>query len=116
MTYLKQYAKFYKKMIAYDEILKDLKPLAQKELKKQPDQKAITGGVEFHMTSKVTKEYPQVITEAIKILREDASGKGLVKEKTVPTFDAYIPKSVKESVLSKDVNDYRKYFFDGVGT
>lgn len=110
MKYIRQYAKLLKKQIALEEILKDLKPTVQKELRKCLDQKAIADNVEFHITSKAKKEYPAALTEQIKQLRADAEASGKVKTSYAESFDAYIPKSVKEEVLAKSSSDYRKHF------
>lgn len=110
MKYIKQYAKLYKKLLALEEILKDIKPLAQKELRKCVDQKAIADNVEFHITNKTKKEYPAAVTEQIKQIRTDAENSGKVKISYSESFDAYVPKSVKEEVLAKASSDYRKHF------
>ncbi len=107
--YLKQYAKILKKKLAAEAILKDLHPLAFKELKRSPDGKAIVSDVEFHLTSKVTTQYPDDVNEKIKQLREDAKESGKVKILSSESFDAQIPKSTKKKVLST-VPDYKKYF------
>lgn len=107
--YLKQYAKAVKKKLAVDAILKDLHPLAFKELKKQPDGKAVVSDVEFHLTSKVTTQYPDDVNEKIKQLREEAKESGKVKILSSESFDAQIPKSTKKKVLAT-VPDYKKHF------
>lgn len=106
---LKLYAKFLKKKQAFDEILKDLQPLAFKELKKQPEGKAIVSEVEFHITSKTKITYPESVTEQVNQLREDARNSGKAKSVSTLSFDAQIPKSAKDRVLSV-VNDYKKHF------
>ena len=106
---LKQYAKILKKKLAYDAILKDIQPAALKELKKQPENRAIVSDVEFHITFKNAKQYPESVTEQINQIREDAVNSGKVKTLVTTTFDAQIPKSVKENVLAQ-VTDYKKHF------
>ncbi len=110
MKYLKIYAKLYKKAEALKEILSDLKPLAQKELKRCPDGKTIVTDVEFHMTTKTTNEYSDEVKSRIEALRAEAKESGKVKVKETESFDAYIPKSAKETVLAKSSTDYRKHF------
>ena len=109
MKDLKQYSKYLKKKLAAEEILKDLKPFALRELKKCKDGKAVVDDVEYHLTTKSETIYPESVTEQIKELREKARNAGKVKIKTSDAFDAQIPKSVKEIVLGK-VNDFKKYF------
>jgi len=106
---LKTYAKFFKKKAAYEEILSDIKPNALRELKKQPEGKADVDGIEFHVTNKTTKKYSEELTTQIKKLREDEEEAGKVKTSSTESFDASIPRSVKESVLS-DVSDFKKHF------
>ena len=106
---LKLYAKYLKKKQAYDEILKDLQPLAFKELKKQPEGKAIVSDVEYHITSKTKITYPESVTEEVNRLREEARNSGKAKSVSTLSFDAQIPKSAKERVLSV-VTDYKKHF------
>jgi hypothetical protein len=106
---LKQYSKFLKKKLAAEEILKDLKPLALRELKKCKDGQAVVDDVEYHLTTKSETIYPESVTERIKELRDAAKESGKTKTKTTEAFDAQIPKSVKETVLSK-ILDYKKYF------
>jgi hypothetical protein len=107
MKNLKIYSKYYKKVQALNEILKDLKPAVLRELKKCPDGQAIVDDVEYHRTIKITKTYPKEVTEAINSLRENAD---LVSSKETESFDAYIPKSVKDEVLAKSSTDFKKYF------
>jgi hypothetical protein len=107
--YLKAYAKAYKKKLAADAILKDLHPLAFKELKKHKEGKAVVSDVEFHLTNKVTKKYPDEVTDEINRLREDAFNSGKVKTVSAQSFDAQIPKSTKEKVLAT-ITDYKKHF------
>lgn len=109
MKALNQYSKILKKKLAMDEILKDLKPLALRELKKCKDGQAVVDDVEYHLTTKTETQYPDSVNERIKELREEAKAKGKVKLRTSEAFDAQIPKSVKETVLAK-VLDYKKYF------
>ncbi|WP_337871602.1 hypothetical protein [Ignavibacterium sp.] len=116
MKALKSYAKFYKKMKAFEEILKDLHPLALRELKKHPDGKADLDGVEFHLTKKVEKKFDEFVEAELKELRDkinelkkDAEEKGRIIINEKETFDAQIPRSVKESVLG-EVNEYKKWF------
>ncbi|MEJ5351938.1 MAG: hypothetical protein WHS65_10125 [Melioribacteraceae bacterium] len=119
MKALKLYAKFYKKMKAMEEILKDLHPLAMRELKKQEDGKADIDGVEFHLTKKVEKKYEEKIENELKELRDkineikqqaETEGRIAIIEKE--TFDASIPRSAKEQVLST-ITEYKKYFAIG---
>jgi DNA replication protein DnaC len=116
MKALKLYSKFYKKLKAMEEILKDLHPLALRELRKQPEGKADYDGVEFHLTKKVEKKYDEYVDAELKEMREkinklkeeaEKNGKVIYNEKE--TFDASIPRSAKKNVLSSVV-EYRKYF------
>jgi len=116
MKALKLYAKYYIKMKAMDEILKDLHPLVLRELKKFPEGKADYEGVEFHLTKKTEKKYDDSIEEQLKELREkineikltaEENGKVIIIEKE--TFDASIPRSSKNNILSK-VKEYKKHF------
>ena len=109
MKNLKLYSKYLKKKLAADEILKDLKPLALRELKRCEDGQAVVDDVEYHLTTKTETVYPESVTEKIKELREEARESGKTKIKTFEAFDASIPKSVKDVVLSK-VADFKKYF------
>ncbi|GIV45771.1 MAG: hypothetical protein KatS3mg036_0589 [Ignavibacterium sp.] len=61
MKALKLYAKYYKKLKAMDEILKDLHPLALRELKKYPEGKADFEGVEFHLQKKLRKKFDEFV-------------------------------------------------------
>jgi hypothetical protein len=110
MTYLKLYAKLLKKSLALTEILKDIKPLTIKELKRFPDMQAVKDGVEFHMTTKSKKEYPDDVKLAIEALRTSSESAGHVKITSINTLDAYVPKSVKDTVLARASADYRKHF------
>lgn len=119
MKTLKLFAKIYIKMKAMEEILKDIHPLALRELKKYPEGKADFEGVEFHLTKKVEKKYDEFVEAELKEMRDkinelkkDAEEKGRVNLNEKETFDAQIPRSSKENILSK-VNDYRKHF--GIG-
>jgi len=119
MTALKLYAKFYVKQKAMEDILKDLHPLALRELKKYPEGKADFEGVEFHITKKVEKKYDdnleaelKELRDKINILKQNAENEGKVKLVEKETFDAQIPRSSKEQVLSA-VRDYKKYFAIG---
>ncbi|BDQ03514.1 hypothetical protein [Ignavibacterium sp.] len=119
MKALKLYAKYYKKMKAMDEILKDLHPLALRELKKYPEGKADFEGVEFHLTKKVEKKFDEFIEAELKEMRDkinqlkqEAEEKGRVILNERETFDAYIPRSSKDQVLA-GIPDYRKYFAIG---
>lgn len=116
MKNLKMYSKYYIKLKAIDEILKDLQPLALRELKKMPDGKADFNGVEFHLTKKVEKKFDEFVETELKELRDkinlikkeaEDNGRIILNEKE--TFDAQIPRSSKEQVLSS-VSDYKKYF------
>jgi len=109
MSALKQYSKYLKKKLAADEILKDLQPLALRELRKCREGKAVEDDVEYHLTTKTTINYPKTVNEKIQELREEARTKGKCKSRSVEAFDAYIPKSVKENVLAQ-VTDFKRYF------
>lgn len=115
-TNLKMYAKIYIKIKALDEILKDLQPLALRELKKFPDGKADFDGVEFHLTKKSEKKYDEIVEAELKQMRDkinqlkqdaEENGKVIINEKE--TFDASIPRSSKDQVLAT-IPDYKKYF------
>jgi hypothetical protein len=119
MKTLKLYAKYYKTMKAMEEILKDLHQLALRELKKYPEGKADFDGVEFHLTKKVEKKYDEFVENELKEMRDkinelkkeaEEKGRAIINEKE--TFDAQIPRSSKEQVLSA-VRDYKKYFAIG---
>lgn len=119
MKALKLYAKYYKTMKAMDEILKDLHPLALRELKKYPEGKADYDGVEFHLTKKVEKKFDEFVEAELKEMRDkindlkkEAEEKGRVILNEKETFDAQIPRSSKDQVLSS-VRDYKKYFAIG---
>lgn len=119
MKFLKAYAKYYKMYKAFEEILKDLHPLALRELKKYPEGKADYDGVEFHLTKKIERKYSETIDKQLKELRDKieeikatAEQSGLVILNEKETFDAQIPRSSKEQVLSS-VKDYKKYFAIG---
>lgn len=119
MKNLKLYAKYYIKMKAMEEILKDLQPLALRELKKQPEGKADFNGVEFHITKKVEKKFDEFVEAELKEMREKisemkqaAEEKGRVILNERETFDAQIPRSTKEEVLAS-VTEYKKYFAIG---
>lgn len=119
MKALKLYAKFYKKLKAMDEILKDLHPLALRELKKQPEGKADYDGVEFHLTKKVEKKFDEFVEAELKEMRDkinelkkEAEEKGRLILSEKETFDAQIPRSSKEQVLAS-VIEYKKYFAIG---
>jgi phenylalanyl-tRNA synthetase alpha subunit len=116
MKALKQYAKYYKQYKALEEIMKDLHPRVLRELKKYPDGKADFEGVEFHLTKKMERKYSDEIEDLLKELRNqinsvkqqaEESGKVTINEKE--TFDAQIPRSFKEEVLST-VSFYKRYF------
>lgn len=116
MRSLRKYAKYLKKKLAYESILKDLQEPALRELRKQENGQAIVDEVEFHVTKKVTKEFSTRTEELLaemrektKQLKEMDERDGLVVIKEKETFDAYIPKSTKEDVLA-EVNDYKKHF------
>lgn len=116
MKVLKLYAKFYKKLKAMEEILKDIHPLALRELKKYPDGKADFDGVEFHLTRKVEKKYADEVETELKELRNKtnvlklkAEEEGKVRFTERETFDAQIPRSSKDEVLGCVV-EYKKHF------
>lgn len=119
MKALKLYAKYYKTMKAMDEILKDLHPLALRELKKYPEGKTDLDGVEFHLTKKVEKKFDEFVEVEIREMRDkinelkkQAEEKGRVILNEKETFDAQIPRSSKDQVLAS-VRDYKKYFAIG---
>lgn len=119
MKYLKAYAKYYKKLKAMDEILKDIHPMALRELKKYPDGKADFDGVEFHITKKVEKKFDEFFEAELKEMRDkinelkkEAEEKGRVILNEKETFDAQIPRSNKEEVLAR-IKEYKKYFCIG---
>lgn len=116
---IKKFTKYYIKMKALEEILKDMHPLILRELKRQPDGKAIASGVEYHITKKVERKYSDKIDAALKDLREkinqikqNAEANGDVSLIEKETFDVYIPKSSKEQVFAT-IPDYKKYFIIG---
>lgn len=116
MRTLKKYAKYLKKKLAYEAILKDLQEAALRELRKQENGQAIVDEVEFHVTRKFERKYSDAIEEMLKEARakikeiqenEEKAGRVVMKEKE--SFDAYIPKSTKEDVLA-EINDFKKHF------
>lgn len=116
MKALKLYAKYYKRLKAMDEILKDLHPLALRELKKCPEGKADLEGVEFHVTKKTEKKFDEFVEaklkdmrEQINLIKQEAEEKERVVIVERETFDAQIPRSSKEQVLAS-ITDYKKYF------
>jgi len=109
MKALKNYSKYFKKKCAYEEILKDIHPAALRELKKCPEGKTDIDGVEFHVTNKPKKEYTEEVKAKIKQIREDEEKAGRVDVSSTESFDASIPRSVKEKVLAV-VSDFRKHF------
>lgn len=119
MKALKLYAKFYKKLKAMEDILKDLHSLAMRELKKHENGRAEIDGVEFHLTKKVEKKFDEFVEVELKKMRErinelkkEAEEKGRVIVNEKETFDASIPRSAKEQVLST-ITEYKKYFSIG---
>lgn len=106
---LTKYAKILKKKLAYDEILKDVKPAAIKELKRQPGKKATISDVEFHLTTKKEISYSKELKDKIKVLREDEVKTGAATVLATQTLNAELPKAVKDKVLSS-VTDYKKHF------
>jgi hypothetical protein len=116
MTAIKKYAKFLRRQKAYGRILEDLKPEVLRELKRRPDGKAAVDGVEFHITTKVTRRYPKDIQDILKDLQAQIDQQKKVAEESnkvtlseTATFDASIPKSAEDEVLS-EVPDYKKHF------
>jgi hypothetical protein len=116
MNALTTYAKYLKKKLGYDAILKDLHEQALRELRKYENGRYVVSGVEFHVTAKVEKKYSDKVEEQMKELRgriseikakEEEAGRVVMSEKI--TFDASIPKSVREEVLA-EVPDYKKHF------
>lgn len=116
MSALKKYAKHFIKLKAQEKIVADLKSDALRELGRQPDGKAIVGGVEFHRTVKRKAKYPsdvQVILDSLKVQIDEqkkrAEDAGTVKYSSTPGFDAAIPPSVADAVLRTDP-DYKRHF------
>ncbi|MCZ7608871.1 MAG: hypothetical protein M5U17_01780 [Ignavibacterium sp.] len=116
MKSLKKYAKFLKKKLAYEEILRDLQEACLRELRKEDNGQAIVDEVEFHLTKKTERKYSNAIEEVLRAKRkeikdmqeaEEEAGRVVLKHKE--TFDSYIPKSTREDVLA-EVLDYKKHF------
>lgn len=109
MKALKNYAKYYKRKLVMEEILRDLKANALRELKICDDGQAVVDDVEFHLTTKTTTSYPELVSKKIKDLREKARKDGTITTSSTESFDSSIPKSTKEKVLAQ-VPDYKKHF------
>ncbi len=116
MKSLKKYARFLKKKLAYEEILKDLQETCLRELRKADNGQAIVDEVEFHLTKKTERKYSDSVEETLKAkrkeikdLQEEEEKAGRVVLKYKETFDSYIPKSTREDVLA-EVTDYKKHF------
>jgi hypothetical protein len=116
MKSLKLYAKYLKRMKAYDAICKDIKPEVLRELKKIKDGKASVGGVDFHLSSKTTRRYPKDIQEILGNLEEQitqqkkvAEEAGKVTVTSTESFDASIAEATKDIVLA-EVTDFKKHF------
>jgi len=114
MTALKKYSKYLKKALAYDAMCKDMKDQVMRELKRQPEGQAVCDGVEYHLTTKTVRTYndPKLkeMKAQVEALEKQLLEAGAVKIKENETFDAYIPKSSKETVLARAVPDYKKHF------
>jgi hypothetical protein len=120
MQALKKYARLHKKKLALEEILSDLKGEALEELKACPDGKAVAEDIEFNLSTKTDKVYPES-TQAqidridkaakteIKALKEAAESAGLVEISFEKILVAKLPRSVKDKVLAK-IAEFRKYF------
>jgi hypothetical protein len=116
MQSLKQYAKYFARVKAYEKICAELKSQVILDLKRQPDGRAAVNGVEFHLTKKVEKKWARDIQAVLDNLREEikqqqkmAEDAGKVTYKETPTFDAAIPKATVEDVLGR-IPDYGKFF------
>lgn len=116
MKALKMFAKYLKRKLAYEAILKDIQEPALRELRKCDDGQAVVDDVEFHMTKKTEKKFNAAVDEELKDLRKkvddiklkaENEGSVIITEKE--TFDSSIPKSVKDDVLSQ-VPDFKKHF------
>ncbi len=108
-TKLKNYSKFLKKKLAAEAILEDLKPNVLIELKKFSDGQTVCDDVEYHITTSSSTSFNEEVNDAIKSIKENAKQAGKFKVETKETFNASIPKSVKEKVLAK-ITDYKNYF------
>jgi uncharacterized membrane-anchored protein YjiN (DUF445 family) len=116
MKAIQLYAKHLIRSKAHAEILADLKDQVLRELQRTEKGKAISCGVEFHLTKKITRKYAKDIADILKDLKAQeeqqkklAEESGKFREKETPTFDASIPKSTEEKILA-GVPDYKKHF------
>lgn len=117
-TALQKYAHHFKQKRAQEKILSDLRKEVLVELKEASDGKAIAGDVEFHLTKKLSATiYPKDIQDVIDSLqlqlddtKKNADEAGKVRRKYSAAFDASIPKSAEEEVLSAASNEYKKHF------
>lgn len=116
MNNLKQYAKYYKRLKAYEKICADLKPAVLRELKKEDGGKACILGVDFHITNKAIRRYPKDVQAILNNLKSDmeiqkklAEDAGKVTITHTETFDASIAEATEQTVLS-EVSDYARYF------
>lgn len=116
MKNIKKYALLLVKRDAIDEILKDLKNGVLRELKKLPEGKQIVEGVDFHRTFAVTRKYAKDIADVLKDLKKKieeqkkrAEDAGKVRITKTETFDAEIPKQMKEQLFD-EVAEYRHHF------
>ena len=112
---LKAYSKYLKKYKALEKIMQHLKEKCILELKKEGGY-AIVDDVEYHITKKMEFKFmPEVeknlkeLKEQIEIIKMEEKNAGRVEIKEKETFDAYIPKSNFENIVSK-VPEYKKYF------
>jgi uncharacterized protein YukE len=103
-------------MKAQERICADLKNDVLRELKKQPNGKAIVSGVEFHTTIKRSAKYPKDVKEILDNLKNQideqkkrAEDAGTVKYSSTDAFDASIPKSSEKEILIGE-SDYKKHF------
>jgi hypothetical protein len=103
-------------MKAQERICADLKNTVLRELKKQPNGKAIVSGVEFHTTIKRLAKYPKDVKEILANLKNQideqkkrADDAGTVKYATTDSFDASIPKSSEKKILVGET-DYKRHF------
>jgi hypothetical protein len=108
-TKLKLYSKFLKKKLAAEAILEDLKPNVLIELKKFTDGQTVCDDVEYHITNSSSTKFADDVNEQIKAIKENAKQANKFTLEVKETFNAAIPKSVKEKVLLK-ITEYKNYF------
>jgi hypothetical protein len=117
-TALQQYADQYKKKIACERIMSDLKKEAKKELNAIEGKSTSLAGVKFHMTQKLketiysdgVQKIIDDLKQKIETQKENAENVGDVTKKYSKTFDAEIPESAEEELLAEASDDYKKYF------